>query len=120
MSPVSPLPNVTRGPLNTWTDLVGHGEVQAIDPATGEKKWVFKMDDVSDSGILTTASNLLFTGNREGYFHVLDAGTGKLLWRATTGGQMAASPITYEVDGKQYVAMGSGHALFVFGLRDPQ
>jgi alcohol dehydrogenase (cytochrome c) len=120
MSPASPLPNITRGPLNTWTDLVGHGEVQAIDPATGDKKWVFKMDDVSDSGILTTASNVLFTGNREGYFHVLDATTGKLLWRATTGGQMAASPITYEVDGKQYVAMGSGHALFVFGLRNDQ
>ena len=120
MSPVSPLPNVTRGPLNTWTDAVGHGEVQAIDPATGDKKWVFKMDDVSDSGVLTTASDMLFTGNREGYFHVLDARTGKLLWRATTGGQMAATPITYEVDGKQFVAMGSGHALFVFGLRDQQ
>jgi len=120
MSPVSPIPNIARGPLNTWTDVVGHGEVQAIDPATGDKKWIFKMEDVSDSGILTTASDVLFTGNREGYFHVLDATTGKLLWRATTGGQMAASPITYEVDGKQYVAMGSGHALFVFGLRNGQ
>ena len=115
--PRSPLPNLARGPLNTWTEEAGHGEIQAIDPHTGDKKWVFKMDDVSDSGILTTASDLLFTGNREGYFQVLDARTGKLLWRATTGGQMAAAPITYEVDGKQYVAMCAGHALFVFGLR---
>ncbi|HEY6466011.1 MAG TPA: PQQ-dependent dehydrogenase, methanol/ethanol family [Candidatus Acidoferrales bacterium] len=116
--PRSPLPNLARGPLNTWTEEVGHGEVQAIDPRTGEKKWVFKMNDVSDSGILTTASNLLFTGSREGYFQVLDDRTGKLLWRATLGGQLAAAPMTYEVDGKQYVAMSGGHALFVFGLRD--
>jgi alcohol dehydrogenase (cytochrome c) len=118
VNPRSPLPSLSRGPLNTWTDDAGYGEVQAIDPVTGEKKWVFKMNDVSDSGVLTTASDVLFTGNREGYFHVLDARTGKVLWRATTGGQMAASPITYEVDGKQYVAMSAGHALFVFGLRD--
>lgn len=117
--PRSPLPNLARGPVNTWTEEVGHGEVQAIDPQTGEKKWVFKMNDVSDSGILTTASNLLFTGNREGYFQVLDDRTGKLLWRATVGGQLAAAPITYEVDGKQYVAMSGGHDLFVFGLREP-
>jgi alcohol dehydrogenase (cytochrome c) len=118
--PRSPLPNLARGPLNTWTEEVGHGEVQAIDPRTAEKKWVFKMNDVSDSGILTTASDVLFTGNREGYFQVLDARTGKLLWRATLGGQLAAAPITYEVDGKQYIAMSGGHALFVFGLRDQQ
>ena len=115
--PRSPLPNLTRGPMNTWTEEAGHGEIQAIDPLTGDKKWTFEMHDVSDSGILTTASDVLFTGNREGYFQVLDARTGKLLWKAITGGQMAASPITYEVDGKQYVAMSAYHALFVFGLR---
>jgi alcohol dehydrogenase (cytochrome c) len=116
--PRSPLPNLARGPLNTWTEEAGHGEIQAIDPLTGDKKWTYEMHDVSDSGILTTAADLLFTGNREGYFQVLDARTGKLLWRATTGGQMASAPITYEADGKQYVAMSAGHALFVFGLRD--
>jgi alcohol dehydrogenase (cytochrome c) len=116
--PRSPLPNLARGPINTWTEQAGHGEVQAIDPHGGDKKWVYKMNDVSDGGILTTASDVLFTGNREGYFLVLDARSGKLLWRATTGGQMASSPITYEVDGRQYVAMCGGHALFVFGLRD--
>ena len=97
---------------------IGHGEVKAIDPQTGEEKWAFKMHDVTDSGILTTASDMLFTGNREGYFLALDARNGNLLWKLNTGGQISSSPITYRVDGQQYVAMGSGHAVFVFGLRD--
>ena len=53
----------------------------ALDPQTGDKKWEFKMHDVTDAGILTTASDLLFTGGREGYFYALDARTGNLLWR---------------------------------------
>jgi len=75
------------------------------------------MDDVTDSGILTTATDMLFTGNREGYFFAMDARDGTLLWKATVGGQVAASPITYEVDGKQYIAMAAGHSMYVFGLR---
>ena len=55
-----------RGPINNWTDAVGNGAVMAIDPKTGERKWRFDMTDVTDSGILTTASDLLFTGGREG------------------------------------------------------
>jgi alcohol dehydrogenase (cytochrome c) len=116
--PRSTMPTITRGPINTWTEDIAHGEVQAIDPKTGEKKWGFETNDVSDSGILTTASDMLFTGGREGYFFAIDARNGKLLWKTNTGGQMSSSPITYSVDGKQYVAMSCGHALFVFGLRD--
>ena len=116
--PRSTLPNITRGPINTWTEEIGHGEVQAIDPKTGEQKWAFKMHDVTDSGILTTASDMLFTGGREGYFYAIDARNGNLLWKTNTGAQMSSSPITYSVDGKQYVAMACGHDLFVFGLRD--
>jgi glucose dehydrogenase len=76
------------------------------------------MHDVTDSGILTTASDILFTGGREGYFQALDARTGQLLWTSNLGGQMAAGPITYQVDGKQYVAIAAGHAMFAFALRD--
>jgi glucose dehydrogenase len=60
----------------------------------------------------------LFTGGREGYFHALDARTGALLWKASLGGQIVMAPMTYEVDGKQYVAVISGHALVTFRLRD--
>ena len=67
----------------------------ALDIRTGEKKWGFEMTDVTDTGILTTASDLLFTGGREGYFHALDARTGKLLWKTSVGGPVAAGPMTY-------------------------
>jgi hypothetical protein len=72
--------------------------VLAIDPRTGERKWAFKMHDVTDSGILTTAGDLVFTGGREGYFFALDARNGALLWKATVGGQVGAAPISYQVD----------------------
>jgi len=114
----SPVPTVNkRSPIDTWTDEAGHGEVMAIDPRTGEKKWTFKMHDVTDSGILTTASDLLFTGGREGYFYAMDARTGAKLWQASLGGQVAAGPMTFQVDGKQYVSIAAGEALFTFGLR---
>jgi alcohol dehydrogenase (cytochrome c) len=60
----------------------------------------------------------LFTGGREGYFYALDARTGALLWSFTVGGTAAASPTTYQVDGKQYVAIAAGHCLFAFALRN--
>jgi outer membrane protein assembly factor BamB len=94
VQPRSPLPSLARGPLNTWAEDAGHGEVQAIDPRTGIKKWTFKMNDVTDSGILTAATDTLFTGNRECYFFAMDARDGNLLWKATLGGQVGASPIT--------------------------
>src|SRR5882672_688073 len=122
--PASPIPggqnvpSLKRGPINVWTEAAGHGEVIALDPRTGAKKWKFAMTDVTDSGILTTATDLLFTGGREGYFHALDARTGALLWKANLGGQVASGPMTYQVDGKQYVAVAAGHSLFAFALRE--
>jgi alcohol dehydrogenase (cytochrome c) len=92
--------------------------VLALDPQTGEQKWRFPMTDVSDSGLLTTASDLLFTGGREGYFQVLDARTGALLWKTNLGGQIVSAPMTYQVDGKQYVAAVAGLNLVSFALRD--
>ena len=76
VTPVPGAPGVRIGrstPINNWTDAVGHGTVMAIDPQTGQKKWTFQQYDVTDSGVLTTATDLLFTGGREGYFYALDA-----------------------------------------------
>jgi glucose dehydrogenase len=90
--------------------------VIAIDPQTGDRKWTYYMTDVTDSGVLTTASDLLFTGGREGYFQAVDARSGELLWKMNLGGQMAAGPMTYQVDGRQYVAIAAGRGLFAFAL----
>ena len=76
------------------------------------------MRDVTDSGILTTATDVLFTGGREGYFQALDARNGALLWKAYLGAPIMSGPITYEIDGRQYVATISGLSLCVFGLRE--
>jgi len=80
-------------------------------------KWQFKMTDVTDAGILTTASNLLFSGGREGYFYALDARDGKLLWRANVGGRVISGPMTFSLNGRQYVAIAAGNSLFTFALR---
>ena len=108
-----------RGPQqNTRKENEGFGAVRAFDPKTGEKKWEFKMTDVTDAGILTTASDLLFSGGREGYFFALDARTGELLWRSSVGGAVASGPMSYSVGGKQYVAVSAGNSLFVYALRE--
>ena len=95
----------------------GYGVVRAIDAKTGERKWEFKMADLTMSGILTTASDLLFTGSREGYFSALDDRDGRLLWKVSAGGDIAMGPMTYQVNGKQYVAFAAGSSLFAFALR---
>ena len=102
-------------------DLGTRGRIRsrrALDPLTGKRIWEYRMTDVSDSGLLTTATNLLFSGNREGHFFALNARDGKLLWTRYLGGQVASSPITWSVDGRQYISIASGHAVFTFGLPD--
>ena len=102
------VPALRRGPVRTWGEEAGTGAVLALDPTSGALKWEFKMTDVTDSGILTTASDLLFTGGREGYFYALNARSGDLLWKASVGGQVAAGPITYEVEGRQLSPLPQG------------
>ena len=96
----------------------GYGAVKAIDPKTGQMVWQVKFADLTEGGVLSTAGDVLFTGNREGYFHAFDARDGKLLWKTSLGGYIAAGPMTYSVRGKQYVAIAAGHGMFVFGLRE--
>ena len=67
--------------------------------------------------MLSTASDLVFAGGREGYFLALDARDGSLLWKANVGGNVASGPITYAVNGRQYVAVSAGNSLFAYALR---
>jgi alcohol dehydrogenase (cytochrome c) len=89
----------------------GYGAVRALDVKTGNLKWEFKMGDVTDGGILTTAADLLFTGNRDQYFYALDARTGALLWKIYLGGNIRSGPITYFAGGKQHIAVAAGSSL---------
>ena len=114
--PRSPVP-FGRTPENFRKEEEGYGAIRAMDPNTGERKWEFKMSDVTDAGILTTATDLLFSGGREGYFFALDARSGALLWKSTVGGVVASGPMTYSVGGRQYVSVAAGNSLFTFALR---
>ncbi len=71
------------------------------------------MTDVTDSGIVTTATDLLITGGREGYLQVLNARSGELLWKTNLGAQMLSSPMTYAVNGRQYRDDGQAVALYI-------
>ena len=116
--PTMAVPALQVRPVNQRIPEEGFGAIQAIDPQTGNIVWRHEMSDVTDSGVLSTASNLVFAGGREGFFYGLDAQTGEELWRQSLGGQVASGPISYELDGKQYIAVAAGGALFVFGLED--
>ncbi|HLG98729.1 MAG TPA: PQQ-dependent dehydrogenase, methanol/ethanol family [Bryobacteraceae bacterium] len=111
-------PATRRGAENTPVENTNYGAILAVDPATSQIKWQYKMADLTASGVLTTASDLLFAGGREGYFYALDARTGAELWRASLGGSEEAAPMTYKVGDKQYVTIAAGQALFTFALRN--
>jgi len=92
------------------------GRVTALDPVTGETKWTFPLFSSPWAGTLTTAGNLVFAGDEDGYLIALQADTGKLLWRVNTGAGLRSSPITYAIEGKQYLSMPSGGAILTFAL----
>jgi alcohol dehydrogenase (cytochrome c) len=70
----------------------------------------------SSGGVMTTASGLLFFGDDAQSFEAVDAQTGKPLWHFNTGQSLHASPMSYAVNGKQYVAIAAGSDIFSFGL----
>jgi alcohol dehydrogenase (cytochrome c) len=107
-----------RASTNYKTEEEGYGAIRAIDPKTGEKKWDFKMVSYTENGVLSTGGDLVFGGGMEGNFVAVDARTGELLWHAYLGGPNASGPISYAVNGKQYI-VGSGEGtMYVFALPD--
>jgi alcohol dehydrogenase (cytochrome c) len=99
--------------------LWGKGIIEAIDYQTGKIRWTHEVGHGgSGAGVLTTDSGLVFTGDSEGNILALDSKDGKTLWHAGAGAPMASSPITYELDGRQYILSGSGGVLFAWALPD--
>ncbi len=93
-----------------------YSAIRALEATTGDRKWQFKMVGDSWTGTLATAGNLVFCADAEGNFFALNATTGKPLWHVQLGSAVRANPITYEVDGKQYVEAAAGNSIFTFSL----
>jgi alcohol dehydrogenase (cytochrome c) len=88
--------------------------IQAVDYKTGKVRWSHKWESSVRSGLLSTAGNLLFTGGNTNDLVALNATTGEALWHARLGNAVSNGPITYELDGRQYVIVGAGDTLFAF------
>ena len=97
------------------------GVLDAIDYQTGKICWSHPLGPGgSGAGVLTTDSELTFTGDAMGNVLALDTRTGKTLWHAGAGAPMQTSPITYELDGRQYVVAGSGGVMFAWALPESE
>ena len=96
------------------------GLLSAIDTqAAGRIRWQVRTDEPLVGGVLATAGNLLFMGEGNGKFNAYDSQTGKLLWQFDCDAGVNAPPITYEIDGRQYVAVAAGgNQLFGFKQGD--
>jgi len=123
--------NVGLAPFKIPESPEGLAEVQkhsegillAWDPKTQQARWSVPHEAPWNGGTLTTAGNLVFQGNAEGQFTAYAADSGELLWESPANTGVIAAPISYEVDGEQYVAVSAGwggtFALVVAGVSEP-
>jgi alcohol dehydrogenase (cytochrome c) len=95
---------------------VAYGTLVAIDPATGDIRWKYRDDLPMIGGALATAGGLIFSGNQKGYALALDDATGEVLWKFQTGSSIRSQPVTWEMDGRQYVAIPSGGGGIAAGI----
>ena len=94
-----------------FTIKVGEGPIgamRAVNPKTGKIVWEVPNNAPLWGGVLTTAGNLVFWGTPEGFLKAADATTGKVVWEFQTGSGVVAPPVTYDIDGEQYIAVVSG------------
>ncbi len=98
---------------NLWSSSV----LEAIDYHTGKVRWTHEIGEgEGGAGMLTTAGELLFTGDNSGNAMALDPSTGKTLWHVNLGGKMQSGPTTYELDGRQYLLTPAGNVIFAWVL----
>ncbi|HBY63927.1 MAG TPA: PQQ-dependent dehydrogenase, methanol/ethanol family [Solibacterales bacterium] len=103
------------------TQVGGQFILRALEPATGRRVWEYPMtgDTNSWTGVVSTAGGVVFSGDDDGHLVALDASTGRHLWHYNLGEPLSASPVSFAVDGKQYVAIASATAIHAFALFEP-
>jgi len=107
----------TAGGQSRPRDQKNFGALRAIDPVTGTIRWEFRYTSVSGSGVLSTASGVVFAGDGDGNILAFDARTGKNLWHYQLGFSMRATAgTTYMLDGRQYLLVPAGSMLTAFAL----
>ena len=98
-------------------NLWANSAIRALDYKTGKLAWNHELGDgESIAGILTTAGHLLFTGDNAGNLLALDPASGKTLWHLNVGGHLVASPMTYQLGGRQYLIIPIQDTLYAFAL----
>ena len=97
-----------RTQIAPGTDQVG--TVQAISAETGERLWIYEQR-AATSSLMTTGGDLIFGGDYNGRFRALDAETGEVLWEINLGSPVTGFPVTFSVEGRQYVAASTGRSL---------
>ena len=104
------------------TALVQNGTLQAIDPLTGNSAWRHVYPNLENApttlgpSILTTASNLLITGDDQKNMIVYSADKGQILWHHELSANESGGVISYLLDGKQYIVFGAGDSLYAWSL----
>ena len=93
-----------------------HGKLVAYDPVKQRPRWIATLPLELNGSPISTAGNLVFQGDASGYFTAYKADTGKVLWSVKTGSAIQATPVTYAINGEQYVllpvGLGGGYRLF--------
>ncbi len=100
----------------TLIDNQASGSFKAIDVKTGKSKWEVATRSPMVAGVLATGGGLVFTGDAEGFFTAYDADDGKILWNFQCGSGHHASPVTYTLEGRQYIAVCVGWGGWVAGF----
>jgi len=107
---------------NVATQPTPKGYLKAFDPLTGEQRWVVEIPHYWNGGVLGTEGGLVFQGDALGIFSAYDKETGEALWQFNTYTSMLAPPITFQIDGTQYVSILTGNGggdLFAGAPMDP-
>lgn len=108
--------NIMRYTASEPTDDPRWGLLSAVDTNTGDIKWQVKTEQPLVGGTLSSAGGLVFTGEGNGNLNAYNSKTGKLLWQAQSDFGVNAPPMTYSVNGKQYITVVSG-GNFLFGFK---